>query len=96
MRRPDADDMVDRLEYEGNNPSSPIHLPAPSYFPFTMAIGPPLIFYGVIYHTTAWGKALIVIGAVIALSSLIGWSLEPLEEPLEHHNDELDAESADV
>ncbi len=88
VRKPDADEMLEQLEYEGNNPASPIHLPAPSYFPMVMAIGLPLVFYGVIYHTTVWGKALILVGAVVILSSLIGWSLEPLEEPLEDHDDE--------
>jgi len=78
-------------------PSTPIHLPAPSYFPFVMAIGLPLVFYGVIYHTTAWGKALIVIGVLVMMSSLIGWSLEPVEEPLEDHNDGIvDPEGASV
>ena len=31
-----------RLEYEGNNPESPIHLPAPSYFPIMMSAGIPI------------------------------------------------------
>ena len=97
VRKPDAEEMLTQLEYEGNNPESPIHLPAPSYFPFVMAIGLPLVFYGVIYHTTPWGKALILIGVVVMLSSLIGWSLEPLEEPLEDHNDGMiDPEGAVV
>jgi len=85
VRKPDADEMITRLEYDGLNPAQPIHLPAPSYFPFVMALGIPLIFYGIIYHTTVFGKALIAIGAVISLSALIGWAMEPLEEPLDHH-----------
>jgi len=81
VRKPDADELIARLEHEGNNPSSPIHLPNPSYFPIIMASGIPTTFYGIIYHTTAWGKALIAVGAVVVLSALIGWGMEPLEEP---------------
>jgi cytochrome c oxidase subunit 1 len=88
VRKPEADDLIQRLEYDGLNPSTPIHLPAPSYFPFVMAVGLPLIAYGIIYHTTMWGKALIAIGAVISLWALIGWGIEPLEEPIEPHVDE--------
>jgi cytochrome c oxidase subunit 1 len=89
VRKADADEMLTKLEYDGLNPTSPIHLPAPSYFPFVMALGFPLMFYGIIYHTTMLGKALIAIGAIIALSAVIGWAIEPLEEPMEHH--ELDS-----
>ena len=63
------------------NPPEPIHLPNPSYFPLIMAAGFPLMFYGIIYHTTAWGKILIAIGAVISLAAVIGWAIEPVEEP---------------
>jgi cytochrome c oxidase subunit 1 len=84
-RKPDADEMITRLEYDGLNPKSPIHLPAPSYFPFVMALGIPLIFYGIIYHTTMWGKAIILVGVLISLSAVIGWAIEPLEEPMAHH-----------
>ncbi len=80
VRKEDADEVIAQLEHEGLNPEEPIHLPNPSYFPILMAAGLPLVFYGIIYHTTLWGKALMVIGAVITLSSLIGWGIEPLEE----------------
>lgn len=89
VRKPDADAVVAQLEHDGRNPAQPIHLPNPSYFPFTMAIGFPLIFWGVIYHTTTWGKLLIAVGAVIALASVIGWAIEPIEEPHAEHGDEL-------
>jgi hypothetical protein len=81
VRKPDADEIVAKIEHEQLNPASPIHLPNPSYFPFFMALGFPVIFYGVIYHTTLWGKAMILIGVLIALISVIGWAIEPLEEP---------------
>jgi cytochrome c oxidase subunit 1 len=91
VRKPDADEVITRLEYDGLNPKSPIHLPAPSYFPFLMALGIPLIFYGIIYHTTMWGKAIILVGALISLSAVIGWAIEPLEEPMAHHDGGEDA-----
>ncbi|MGB7859720.1 MAG: cytochrome c oxidase subunit I [Acidimicrobiia bacterium] len=92
VRKPDADELIERLDYEGRNPAEEIHLPNPSYFPFVMAMGLPMMFYGVIYHTTAWGKALILLGAIVALASLIGWGLEPLEEPHDPHHDVDDVE----
>ena len=55
-----------------------------------MAIGLPLIGYGIIYHTSLIGKALLVIGPLITISALIGWGIEPLEEP-EDHDDEGEA-----
>jgi cytochrome c oxidase subunit 1 len=85
VRRPDADAVLTQLDHEGRNPTEPIHLPNPSYFPVTMALGIPLIAYGIIYHTAAWGKALIVLGALLSLASLIGWGMEPVEEP--HHEE---------
>lgn len=94
VRRQDADELLERFEYEGLNPPAPIHLPAPSYFPFFMAVGIPLVFYGIIYHTTIWGKVLILIGAVISLSAVIGWAIEPLEEEASSSSDE--ASSTDV
>ena len=87
VRRDDADKVIADLEHDGLNPSSPIHLPAPSYFPLIMALGPPLVFYGIIYHTTVWGKALVLVGAVITLAALIGWAIEPLEEEEDLHEE---------
>jgi hypothetical protein len=46
-----------------------------------MAMGLPLVFYGIIYHLTIWGKALILIGFLVSLAAVIGWAIEPLEEP---------------
>jgi cytochrome c oxidase subunit 1 len=88
VRKPEADGLIADLEYDGRNPKSPIHLPAPSYFPFVMAMGLPIIFYGVIYHTTMWGKVMIAIGAVVSLTALIGWAMEPLEEPFSPTGDD--------
>lgn len=87
VRKPDADEILAKLEHDGLNPASPIHLPAPSYFPILMASGLPIVFYGVIYHTALWGKFAIALGVVVILSALIGWGIEPLEEPMEHHDE---------
>ena len=76
------------MEHVGLNPPEPIHLPNPSYFPLLMPAGFPLMFYGIIYHTTAWGKALVVIGAVVALTAVIGWAMEPVEEPHDEPGEE--------
>jgi cytochrome c oxidase subunit 1 len=81
-RRDDADERVQRLHDQGVDPPEPIHLPNPSYFPVVMAAGLPLIGYGIIFHTSVVGKALIVLGALVTLAALIGWGVEPLEEPL--------------
>ncbi|MGD2042591.1 MAG: cbb3-type cytochrome c oxidase subunit I [Acidimicrobiia bacterium] len=88
VRKPGADQLIEQLEYDGLNPKAPIHLPAPSYFPFVMALGIPLVFYGVIYHTTMWGKALMAVGAVITLAAVMGWAIEPLEEVEDHGGDD--------
>jgi cytochrome c oxidase subunit I len=96
VRRPDAEEVLQRHEDEGLNPPAPIHLPAPSYFPFFLALGIPLAFYGIIYHTSVFGKALILIGAVIMLSAVIGWAIEPLEEPEDHPSPADETSSDDV
>ncbi|MEX1043508.1 MAG: cytochrome ubiquinol oxidase subunit I, partial [Acidimicrobiia bacterium] len=81
VRKDNADEIVAQLDYDGKNPKAPIHLPNPSYFPILMAAGLPLIAYGIIYHQGLAGKLLIAIGAVITIGSLLGWGMEPLEEP---------------
>ena len=80
MRKPEADEQITRLHEIGTNPSEPVHLPNPSYFPVVMAAGLPLIAYGIIFHRSLAGKALIVLGVLVSLAALIGWGSEPLEE----------------
>ena len=95
VRKPDADELIQKLEYDGLNPDGEIHLPTPSYFPILMALGVPIVFYGIIYHTTAWGKAMILVGALISLSAVIGWATEPVEEPhAEAHQETATEETA--
>jgi cytochrome c oxidase subunit 1 len=87
VRKGDGDQIVADIEHEQLNPASPIHLPNPSYFPFFFALGLPLMFYGVIYHRQLWGKGLIGVGLIIALAAVIGWAIEPLEEPHRDHGE---------
>jgi hypothetical protein len=61
-----------------------------------MALGFPIIFYGVIYHTTAWGKAMMVLGVLISLSAVIGWAMEPLEEAPSAHEEHVEDEHEEV
>jgi cytochrome c oxidase subunit 1 len=89
VRRPEADELIARLDHDGRNPGEPIHLPRPSYFPILAASGLPIIAYGIIFHTSLAGKLLIGLGALITIGSLLGWGIEPLEEghlePAEAH-----------
>jgi hypothetical protein len=80
--------LIAHYEDVGLNPPVPIHLPAPSYFPIVMAAGLPIVFYGVIYHNSVVGKLAIALGALISLSALIGWGMEPLEEATEGPHEE--------
>lgn len=91
VRRPEADDIIAGLAEEGRNPAQPIHLPNPSYFPIIVAAGLPLIGYGVIYHTSLVGKALIAAGFLLSLGGLLGWGMEPLEEETSNHLEAAEA-----
>ena len=94
MRRPEANQLVAELERVGLNPPAPIHLPAPSYYPFIVGLAIPIIGYGIIYHDKPFGIPLLVLGGLMLLGSFIGWGVEPLEEVEEHGHDEheIDAE----
>ena len=48
------------------------HLPSPSYWPIILALGLPLIAYGLIF-----ARLLAVFGGVIILLAMFGWSMEP-------------------
>jgi cytochrome c oxidase subunit 1 len=53
-----------------------IHMPDPSVFPFLAALGLPIIGYGLIY--SVWPLA--IVGALVTMAGLFGWSLEPVAE----------------
>jgi cytochrome c oxidase subunit 1 len=54
-------------------------MPSPSYWPLLVAIGLPIIAYGLMYK--AWYVA--AIGGLITLASIYGWALEPATAPEE-------------
>ncbi len=92
VRRPEADTLVAEYETVGLNPPAPIHLPNPSYYPFFVGMGVPMMGYGVIYQEAAWGIPLLIIGGLVVVGSFIGWGVEPLEVPHEDHADQEDPE----
>jgi cytochrome c oxidase subunit 1 len=54
------------------NADQHIHLPSPSYWPIVLALGLPIIAYGVIFE-----RILIGVGAFIVMFAMFAWSLEP-------------------
>ncbi len=52
-----------------------IHLPSPSYWPLVVAVGLPLVGYGLIFNL-AWS----VPGALLLLGGIYGWALEPADD----------------
>src|SRR5690606_1038066 len=90
VRREEADQMVAELAVE---PDVPVHLPNPSYYPILMASGLPIIAWGIIYHESALGKALIALGVLLVLAGAIGWGTEPVFDEVDaDHDGSLDAE----
>jgi cytochrome c oxidase subunit 1 len=49
-----------------------IHLPSPSFWPLVSALGLPIMAYGVLY---SWW--LVGLGALVVLTGIFGWALEP-------------------
>jgi cytochrome c oxidase subunit 1 len=56
-----------------------IHMPSPSYWPFVLALGLPIMGYGFVFKWY-W---LLAIGALIAFFGINAWTIEPASE--EHH-----------
>ena len=54
------------------NADQHIHMPSPSYWPILLALGLPIVAYGVIFSLI-----LAVLGGVIVLLGMFGWVLEP-------------------
>ncbi len=59
-----------------------VHLPAPSFWPLVLALGLPLIGYGVIFNL--W---LCVIGGLLTGGAIYAWALEPVDDPDAGHGD---------
>ena len=76
-----------------------VHLPSPSFWPLVLAIGLPLIGYGVIFNL--W---LCVVGGLLTGGAIYAWVLEPVDDPDadghghdDHHNgDDPEGELATV
>ena len=67
-----------------------VHLPSPSFWPLAVALGLPLIGYGLIFNL--W---LALIGALLTVASLYSWAMEPVDDPdaaHDHHEDDHDEE----
>jgi len=68
-----------------------VHLPSPSFWPLVLAVGLPLIGYGLIFNL--W---LCVIGGLIAAIALYSWALEPVDDPdADHGHDDHGGHGSD-
>ena len=59
-----------------------VHLPSPSFWPLAVAVGLPLVGYGIIFNL--W---LALVGGIITLVSLYSWAMEPADDPDAEHDD---------
>ncbi len=57
-----------------------VHLPSPSYWPLVLAIGLPVIGYGLIFNL-----GLAAVGGLIVVIAAFGWGYEPADDPEAHH-----------
>jgi cytochrome c oxidase subunit 1 len=64
-----------------------VHLPSPSYWPVVVALGLPLVAYGLIFNLWLTG-----VGALLILGGLYGWIFEPPDDPEAHDHDDHHAE----
>src|SRR3954451_14565713 len=64
------------METQEANADKHIHLPSPSYWPIVLAVGLPIIAYGIIFS-----HILAVVGAAVVVLAIFGWSLEPSVAP---------------
>jgi cytochrome c oxidase subunit 1 len=61
-----------------------MHMPSPSYWPFVLAVGLPLIGYGIMFH-----YAIAFVGGLIVVGAMYGWALEPSVDDGGHGGGEL-------
>jgi cytochrome c oxidase subunit 1 len=57
-----------------------VHLPSPSYWPIVMALGLPLIGYGLIFNL-----GIAAVGGVVTVLAGFAWGFEPADDPEAHH-----------
>lgn len=87
MRRVATAEQV--LASEPVDPAS-IHMPSPSFWPLVVGFALPVMGYGQIYK--AWPVT--IIGALILVGGMYGWSLEPSAAPHEDHDHDDHHDSA--
>ena len=93
--RIDEDGKVTRIaraeDVAHDGSATDVHLPSPSYWPVVVALGLPLVAYGLIYNLWITG-----VGALLILGGLYAWVFEPPDDPEAHaHDDHHDADPSD-
>jgi cytochrome c oxidase subunit 1 len=69
----------------GHDEEHHVHLPSPSYFPLMASCGFPVLAYGMVYgRDSGQNYVVAVVGALILLTGLFAWAMEPSTEPEEH------------
>ncbi len=81
VRTPEEIAEAERREAAAVANAGSIHLPSPSFYPIIVSFGLPIIAYGMTYKA----YLVSVVGAIIMLTGLYAWALEPSAEPAEHH-----------
>jgi cytochrome c oxidase subunit 1 len=61
---------------DGHDEGHGIHMPSPSYFPFILALGLPILGYAAVFHLV-W---LVPFGALPVLFGMYAWAIEPQAE----------------
>ena len=78
---------AEEVAQDGSNTN--VHLPSPSYFPILLALGLPIVAYGLIY--SLW---LCIPGAALIVYGIVGWIFEHPDDPNaahghdDHHGDD--------
>ena len=65
---------AEEVAQDGSNTN--VHLPSPSYFPIVLALGMPIVAYGLIY--SLW---LCIPGAALMIYGMVGWIFEHPDDP---------------
>ena len=83
---------AEEVAQDGSNTN--VHLPSPSYFPIVLALGFPIIAYGIIY--SLW---LCIPGVALLVYGMVGWIFENPDDPNaghDHHDDDHDGDAPDA
>jgi cytochrome c oxidase subunit 1 len=65
---------------DGDGDGHGIHMPSPSYFPFVLALGLPILGYGAVFKNF-W---FVPFGAIVLLFGMYAWAIEPATEEGSH------------